>query len=266
MTAVRVARKGKGRLRPEAPPRGRRISTCCRSPLIPRRPFSRNVSGLPTPWAAPFLSAPGAMPPGRKPCEGCFSPEALLPNSLRPASRVWSAQHGACAEGRLSEPGTHNGGFPGKPNGMGCDEWTIPSGVAGGGWKGVLRGAAAPSSTRLPLPGGRRSRSKKSASSKHTESLGVPTPPPQGDTFLTLPLKGQFPSIPAPVRGMRPARWQRGELREWHRERRAPTPSPQGVPPPALLPSLFRARRRGRVRARFRAGGGRRLPGRRCAR
>ena len=50
---------------------------------------------------------------------------------------------------------------------------TRASGVAGGGWKGVLRGAAAPSSTRLPLPGGRKSKQKKTAFSKQAGSTAT---------------------------------------------------------------------------------------------
>ena len=50
---------------------------------------------------------------------------------------------------------------------------TRASGVAGGGWKGVLRGAAAPSSTRLPLPGGRKSKQEKTALDTQTGSIAL---------------------------------------------------------------------------------------------
>ena len=45
------------------------------------------------------------------------------------------------------------------------------SGVAGGGWKGVLRGAAAPSSTRLPLHGVLTTREANTGFGEHAGSI-----------------------------------------------------------------------------------------------
>ena len=49
--------------------------------------------------------------------------------------------------------------------------WARASGVAGGGWKGVLRGAAAPSSTRLPLSGRLTTEKVRLTSGKQVESF-----------------------------------------------------------------------------------------------
>ena len=119
-------------------------------------------------------------------CAGCSKGEssAIAGNFPKHFSRTRSARHSACCQlrsarrknGRLEEPGTRHGGFSQKPNVTGCDEWRPrASGVAGGGWKGVLRGAAAPSSTRLPLSGRLTTRKVRLTSGKHSGSPGGST-------------------------------------------------------------------------------------------
>ena len=107
---------------------------------------------------------------------------------------------------------------------------TRASGVAGGGWKGVLRGAAAPSSTRLPLPGGRKSKQKKTAFSKQAERLATRQQKGSGG-FPFIRLKDREPGCTDPLRPRAPSAPTAGS-----RAPSTPRGSKGGAPPHALPP------------------------------
>ena len=115
---------------------------------------------------------------------------------------------------------------------------TRASGVAGGGWKGVLRGAAAPSSTRLPLPGGRHVLKTGKLIAKHAGSSATrqKTHGPQSTPGASLPDFPQSGSGGLPfkrLKGREPGRSDSPGVREGGHPARPP---PSSTHPP-LTPS-----------------------------